>query len=1066
MSESSSTATTVLASGARVAERVLLDEVRRGIEVRDALVREALARGDAAAVAPLLAAPLRIVVPSRPLREHVTSALLRHCGRALAGVVVQTHRALALAVIERAGEVAPRGDPLFGIAVRRAAAQSPILAEALGALRDGYASVEATARDLSDAGFTPAHAEAVEEWIAAQPADAATCARAQAVVAATARALQTLERDGAAPRAALLQRATELLALRGAELLPTRALWLHGYTDATGAVTDWLLALLRACGGRAIVDVPPSPFEAGVREDEFPSRLLERLSAVAMSETVPEAATPVAADITLLRAPGTSAEVRAVATRVRALLDSGTRPESIGLVVRRPETHRSALDAQLARLAIPFSAHGVSHSAGARARRAAALVRVLEEGARAPVAVWLAAAGREDAAATALRAALHTRGVGRLADLVALDFDCDGDFADAQQRAAAALAHLDAWPADARCEEYHAQLLEWIGAHLGWSRDAHEGPLLDALDALAGEVPAGCVIGRSEWMLLVDRALARGAADELGGAGGGVQVLSVTAARGRCFEHLFVLGLNRGAFPRQPVEDPLLPDVLRAPLQALLPDLPVLARGYAEERHLFAELLSASPRVGLCWQFVSEEGRESARSTFVGRLLLLRPDLPVASVVALERESAGPRRAHEHALRAALSSPRSTFAAMRAEALHEVRRATFAVACDVAAIARAQSAVLEELDPDLRTREGRARASRLGPFLGFTGARSGDETLHVTRIEALSRCPWQAFLRRQLKLEPVRDPLAQLPHLDPRLRGQAAHAALERIVADAGAAIDAPLDVAVAGTAVRVAWPDPDRFAAIVHAEALRAAAEAGIRNAGFVRVLARWTGALLEVARETEWGTGAIPVVGAELHWHAPIEDVRGRPRLIAFRADRADFDGTTLRLTDYKTGRLPSQAGDAGRRDDHFLADVRRGAALQAVAYAIGAEALAARGEGRLLFLQEGADAALRERAAKAEDEVLVEAFASTARIALAAYDGGAHVPRLVEPASGDEFDGCAWCDVRMACLRGESAPRRRLREWANAVAPMDPALASPLREAADLLWLGRVRNAEEVT
>lgn len=1064
MSDPVARATTVVVAGARAAEAVLLDEVQCAIESRDSLVHAALARGDAAAAAPLLAAPSRIVVPSRPLREHVASALARRTGRAVAGVVVQTHRALALAVVERAGESAPRGDALFGIAVRRAAADSAVLRDALGALRDGYASVEAVARDLSDAGFLPPHAEALDDLLAAHSGDAATLARARAVVAVTARALEALERDGAAPRAALLQRATELIALRGADaLLPTRALWLYGFADATGAVTDWLLALLRALGGRALVDVPPSPFDPGAREGEFAARLLERLAAVATpAPEVSETSARAGAQLALLRAPGAMAEVRAVAARVRTLLDAGAHPESIGIVVRRPETHRVALDAQLARLAIPFSAHGAPRSGDAAARRAAALVRLLEEGANAPVDVWLAAASATGAARGGLREALHACGAGRLADLAVGDLEL-GAFHGVEDRVRALLAHASAWPAHGPVEAHRLQLLEVLDKHLGWSRDGEEARLFDVFDGLADELPARFVLSRAEWLLLVRRALERGVAAEIGGSGGGVQVLSAMAARGRCFESLFVLGMNRGAFPRQPVEDPLLPDALRGALQAVLPDLPIPARGYAEERHLFAELLSASPRVTLSWQFVSDEGRESARSTFVGRLLLARPDLPIESSVEPGPDDASPRRAHEHAVHAALRMPRALLSGVRTEALREVRRAFGATADgDVAAIARVQLAVLEELDPDLRTREGRSRAARPGPFLGFTGLRSGDETLFVTRIEDLARCAWQYLLRRKLQLEPVRDALAALPHLDARLRGAAAHAALERIAREAGAPVRIALDVALAGGAVEVPWPDAARIASIAHEEAARVAAEAGIRNAGFVRVLARWTEAALAVARDSDWRDGPVAVVGAELHWHTEIEDARGRSRRIGFRVDRADAASGSLRLTDYKTGRIPSEAGSDGKRAEHFLADVRRGSALQAVAYASGGRSLSARAEGRLLFLQEAVDAPLRERIATSDDAALADAFAASARIALAAHDAGAHLPRLVDPVTGDEPEACNWCEVRAACLRGESEPRRRLYEWADAAAGTDAQHTTPLREAADLAWLGRRPDA----
>ena len=109
--------------------------------------------------------------------------------------------------------------------------------------------------------------------------------------------------------------------------------------------------------------------------------------------------------------------------------------------------------------------------------------------------------------------------------------------------------------------------------------------------------------------------------DALGGAGGGVRVLSVIEARAHTFEHLFVLGLNRDLFPRRVSEDPLLPDALRRALAAVLPDVPVKARGFDEERYLFAQLVSAAPSVALSWQALSDDGKEKTASPLVEGLV-------------------------------------------------------------------------------------------------------------------------------------------------------------------------------------------------------------------------------------------------------------------------------------------------------------------------------------------------------------------------------------------------------------------------------------------------------------
>ena len=77
-----------IARGARATEAALLAEV-------GAFAREV--RSDPA----LLAKPLRLVVPSRSLREHVATRLVRTRGRSLAGVSVQTLRGLAFELLRR-----------------------------------------------------------------------------------------------------------------------------------------------------------------------------------------------------------------------------------------------------------------------------------------------------------------------------------------------------------------------------------------------------------------------------------------------------------------------------------------------------------------------------------------------------------------------------------------------------------------------------------------------------------------------------------------------------------------------------------------------------------------------------------------------------------------------------------------------------------------------------------------------------------------------------------------------------------------------------------------------------
>jgi hypothetical protein len=1076
----------IVAPGARAAEARLFADLGAEIERRDAALQAALAAGDAAAVRERIARPLRIVVPSSRLRDHVSEALLRHFGRSLAAVVVQTQWALALAVVERHACAPVDGEELFRLLVRRFAADEPLLAAALGALREGYGIVEATARDLVDAGIDAHSAEALDDLLAEQASAGAE--RMRAVVRVTMRAIAALEREGRAPRTGLLQHAIDVVRNQGEVALPTAALWVHGFADATGVVADWIEAVLRRFPARVLVDVPPDPYQAGAAEAEFSRPFVERMERAAGAiERVPaEAADPTS--LALLRAPGAVAEVRAVALRIRALLGAGVAPEAIGVVARNLDPYRAAIDANFARLAIPFSAPGAAGSPDAQSRRLAAAAQLLAEAELTPIDVWLATSEHPEDGDGDLRVGLHAVGAARLVDLAQLDVAdvCgerdfvalpvrrgsaeDADASDdapaarrstprvrsrslrrprlerAQQRARALLGRMQGWPDAARFAEHHERLMRLVGEDLGWRSSAGLAAALASLEALRDDASDDFVLTRVEFAGLVARALERVPGSTLGGAGAGVQVLSVMSARGRTFEALFVLGLQRDVFPRTPTEDPIVSDALRRAMRAVLPELPVKAQGHAEERHLFADLLSSSPAVVLSWQHVSDEGREVPQSSFVTRLRLAHPSLAIeAAPPALGARGADTalRPAHEHAIRAALQGARAALAPIRSEALCEVREALAGddAGIDVAALARVQLAILDEIDPDRRTRAGRVRSARLGPYFGYVGPRDApDEStrpeLFVTRLEELARCPWQRFLRRELCLEPIPGALDALPSLATSVVGNAVHAVLQRIVDDAIGGEPLSLRDAFARGAVRVPWPDAARLATIALEQATRIAEADGVRIAGFARALAQRALAMVEVVRTSDWVDAAgLEAFGAELEGDVVVQDAAGCARRIGFRADRADLAAGVLRLTDYKTGNPLSSVVGEETKQRKLLEAVSQGRGLQAVAYLAGARAIGAeQAEGRLFYVGEGLDERSRAFVARPDDARLVAAFEATARTAFAALDAGAFFPRLVMPEQDKEPAACDWCEVAVACLRGETSQRARLRAWAS--------------------------------
>ncbi|HWN45270.1 MAG TPA: PD-(D/E)XK nuclease family protein, partial [Thermoanaerobaculia bacterium] len=868
----------LVARGALAAEAAVLDRLAGLLDA---------ARRDPS----LLALPVRVVVPSRSLRAHAAAAITRH--RSAAGVLIQTLHGLAFEILERAGEAAPRGLPLTEILSQRHAAKEPSLRAGLGDLVDGYGGVAATARDLLDAGLESVHADAALEALSLDGpyvASRAAVERARALVRVAARTEEEMRRRDLGALGSLLRRASDLLETDAERVLPARAVLIHGFADATGVAADLLQSLLRRRQAVLVLDRPPAWQGEGV-ESAFTERLAARLSPVAQTEEAPP---PPLADVAPPRverfqAPGTGAETREVARRIRALLDAGARPEGIGIVARDFTAYRLPLSRHLRRLGVPFSALGTRGALGPAGRGVRAFLELLRRGENVPADRWLdAVAGISGIAAVDLRLAFASLGAGRLRDVAALRPDLflkaesdsfplpirhglreatrEGDEVDPDEgvrevhavrrrvagesiRFAVKLAgrvreRLAAWPEEARAADHLSRLRALLVQDLGWLEG--DGPIFEAMEALAREVPERFTLDRDELRRLLARELEEAGTADLGGKGGGVQVLSAMEARGRTFEHLFLIGLNRDVFPRGVREDPLLPDDLRRVLQRVLPDVPVKLAGFDEERWLFAHLLSASPAVTLSWQGVDEDGKALSPSPL---LRDLGDVLKVPPLWSREAVGQGPRTAGERAVLAALHGPRSGLGRVLEVAMGRE-------------LSAARLAILNELDPDLRTPEGRAARARLGPYYGFVGAMTDHakdprrRELWVTHLEGLASCPWQLFLQKLLRLEPTPDPLEMAPGTDPLLLGNLAHKVLERIVREAGGGEDG---------VVAVPWPAERDLQEWLFDEAVRLLQEEGVFLPGLARALAEQVRPRLDAARDSDWAEGPLPVLRVE---------------------------------------------------------------------------------------------------------------------------------------------------------------------------------------------------------
>jgi hypothetical protein len=1087
----------VVSSGPLAAEALLLRELRETL-------------GAAERDWSLLARPVRVVVPSRSLREHVSLQLVSRLGGSLAGIQVQTHRALALELLERAGEPPPRGHELFPLLIRRLVRVEPSLCEPFEDFEDGFDVVAAAVEDFLDAGFESAHAQALEERLGTGRASE----QARAVVRLAQRTLESLARLGLAERAGLLHRARERLESGGVELLPTRGLWIYGFADVTGVTLDWIQTLLARLGARVIVSRPPDPAEPSRPEEAFTRPLVERLSPhVERLEAFP-AVEPPDTSLELLSAAGASTEVRAVAERIRALLDGGARPERIALLARSFAPYRSALPVQLERLGIPFSAPGLRAVSDAAGRRIRALLELLRCRQNTVVERWLDASAHPGAADPDLRLGLRRLGAARLLDVPAIGLRRGSDAGrlelpavegiaapsvqgDDAKRAAPRvqrrrlaraplerartwaqrlLQQLNGWPLHASLQAHLSHLRALVGHELGWTPESGLERAFAQLEELEEQLPRELELERDEFASLMRDALEEAALSPLGGGGAGVQVLSVMEFRGRTCEHLFVLGLNRGVFPRPVSEDPLVSDEQRQRLRQLLPELPVKRRGRDEERHLFAELLASSPRVTLCRQGLNDEGRECPASPLVVRLREAHPGLAECKVSALgacedDAVAPVPRPAREHALRAALEGGRKAFTEVLPAALeelrHELERPTSPGTAELSA---SRLAVLEELDPLAPFRGAR---TPLGPYFGFVGpsapdSEAGQPECAITLLEKIAACPWQGFLSRKLHLEPVPDPLLELPGLEPRLLGTLVHRVLERIVKRR--IVDAPseLPAALARGPTRVPWPDEASLQALLLAEAEQQCRKEGKPFPRLARALAAQARGALEVARQLDAAESeAGPAVfAAEVRGEVSLGDVDGRVRRIHFRADRLDEVEGRLRLTDYKTGRPISELVKQDSRTRKHFDSLRAGRSLQASAYLEALRGLASGppSRARYLFLGTELPGEAREFAVPAE-EAWREAFFSVCRTLLAACDRGVFFPRLVEPDGGKEPAGCESCEVRLACLRGESTQRARLSSWVEqqrSSATREEQARRPAQQALLRVWALADRRA----
>ncbi len=1025
-----------------------------------------------------LSAPVRIVVPSRSLRRHLLRGLAHRRG-AVVGIQVQTLFGLALEVVSRSDQSLPGADAAFALQVRRLAAAEPTLCDSLDELADGYDAVVGAVRDLLDAGFLPGNEEGVLERLDDVAAEVAPerVERSRAMVRLAAAAFAEAEELGLERSTRALQIADEALGVHGPNLLPTKALMVHGFADVTGVAADLLLTLVRVLAGTVLLDRPPDP-AAPDRDDlggAYLSRLEERMAHLDR-ETDEESDPP--PDVELAEAPETEAEARWVAERIRGLLDRGVEPEEIGVVGRDLDAMALPLRRHFGRLGVPFSGEGAMVPGAGTGRRLRRLTEVLRSGPASEVDRWTETRA-EHANATELLLGLRVLGVQRLGDLAELSAEAappegvllpmavgvEDEIEDesgvsrrlpndvlrrAVDEGRRLVSVLQAWPMTGTATVHRRHTAEVLAA-LGWDEETNESlAVRDGLDALCREFPPTFDLAKTEWLKLVGDRLEHAGDVPLGGEGAGVQMLTVMESRARTFGHLLVVGVNRGVFPRIGHEDAMLPEAIRARLAAdVLPEMPVKGRSADEERYLFAQLLSSAPSVTLSWHVYGSDGTMTP-SPFVDRLQLragVEAPTSIQQLWSTDETATRPRTAYELAVLEAPSAGARRVGGVLAAAVAEGRADTgeesASVPPEIVAAARTDLMAVVERP---------AGAADWSPWFGVSGpgVDLDDETLWVTHAERIATCPWRAFVERRLGVMPLPDPLLGLPGIDGQLVGQVVHGVLEAIVSES-VGHGGDLEEVIARTPIEIRWPAGDRLDELVVGQARRVAAQEGLAPLGMAPLLAARARQFLEVERGLEWGRGALGgVLGTEVEGSTTVPGVS---HTLSFRADRVDSDGEIIVLVDYKAAQPMSTAVTESTRRDHLRNKIARGRLLQAAAYSQASAIENARGE--YLYLKPNQDWTdeMREVAVDGDDDALVEPFSTAIRTIAAARAEGIAFPR-VEEADGKTAEHCSYCAVAEACLREDSAFRRDLVRWMNGD---EGSGESAVDAARDLWWLG---------
>lgn len=604
----------------------------------------------------------------------------------------------------------------------------------------------ATIRDLRDAGVgVETLARAAKSKLGA-PGKIASLARI--LEAWETRLAQRKLYDGAQA----FHLATTELAEGRAPLPEPFALAVYGIADFTGAQRR-LLESLAARAHALHAFLPP--------ESEFSRPALAFFRGIGLEEI--SAASPKAPAARRISAAGRGEEVRECLREILTLLESGLRPEEIGIVARSVEPYETLLRDRFAATRLPLALAKRPSLAQSEPGRAllAALALGEKRFARREIFSWLRHPGLDLPRLTGLGEPPLAEWDRLLREAGVARFEKDWErrvqdraLLDGMHRALAALQEL---PQTGSPRALSKSLQEFARHYLRESEERE--PLCEALQSLSSLESVCSQIEAAALRPLLD--------DLLGDAPlpakmGGIFFGDAMRARGLSFRALFVLGLVAKEFPRPPRLDPVLLDAEREALRARFAteDLQLKSRGEFEEPFLF-ESLQASARE---------------------KLFFLRPRLdPVNGREILPSPYWGDPKSEEKApLRFWSAKSRGEAASLFEFDL----RCTDALASldrDLAA-SYLRDAFSHSLASGLDLEAKRWSANRYTDCDGDVGAQAAaalaglrfEGAIAPTRLEALAGCPFRFFLEAGLQVAPLEEPESE-SSMDARERGSLLH---------------------------------------------------------------------------------------------------------------------------------------------------------------------------------------------------------------------------------------------------------------------------------------------------